>query len=509
AAGAAGGAAAGGAAAEATMAAMTTSIARSFETLERDQQGYATSNGLLSVVNGMARLPGRKTVVFFSEGMAIPERVQTQFQSVIAAANRANVAIYTMDAAGLRAESPTKATADEMRAAEKKHFNNLGKEDALGIMTKDAERNEDLLRMNPQAGLGQLADQTGGFLIRDTNDARGSFRQIAQDMRFHYVLGYTPSNQDYDGRFRPITVKVRRSGLDVHSRRGYFAVKPGGTSPLLPYETRAVALLDRGGPPPQAFPIQAVGLVFPRRQTLSQVPVLVQVPGRAVKYAADPRQKDVQSADLAVVVRVRNEYQQEVSRLSQHFQLSAASAKLAEAQAGDILFYRQADLPPGKYTLEAIAYDATATAASLRTVPLEVPGASAGTSLSSLVLIDRIEKVPPSERDPANPFYYGDALVYPNMGAPFRKSAVKALGFFFTACDTKPGHKAVIEVAKGGQSLGKLPLDLPAANADGVVQSAGALPLAGFGPGAYELRLSLLDGVRPVASRTASFTVTE
>jgi VWFA-related protein len=508
AAGSAGAALAAGAASERDMAQITASMARSFETLERDQQGYATSNGLLAVVNGMARLPGRKTIVFFSEGMAIPVRVQAQFQSVVHAANRANVAIYTMDAAGLRTKSPTEETRREMMAANEKRFRSLGREDDLGIMTRDAERNEDLLRLNPQAGLGQLADQTGGFLIRDTNDARSGFRQISQDMRFHYVLGYTPSNQEYDGRFRTVTVKVRRPGFEVHSRRGYFAVKPGGSSPLLPYETRAVALLDRGGPTPQAFPLQAVGLVFPRKETVSQVPVLVQVPGRAVKYAADPTQKDVQTADLAIVVRVRNEYQQEVSRLSQHFQLSAPTAKLAEAQSGDILFYREADLPPGRYTLEAIAYDATATAASLRSFPLEVPApGSSGTALSSLVLIDRIEKVPSSERDPRNPLYYGDALVYPNMGEPFHKSAVKALGFYFTARNA--GQKALLEVAKSGQIIGSLPLDLPAPNADGLIQNAGALPLFGFAPGVYELRLSLMSGTQRLASRTAAFTVAE
>ena len=50
------------------------------------------------------------------------------------------------------------------------------------------ERNEDVLRLNPESGLGQLANETGGFLVRDTNDARAGFRRIAEDMRFHYLL---------------------------------------------------------------------------------------------------------------------------------------------------------------------------------------------------------------------------------------------------------------------------------------------------------------------------------
>ena len=78
---------------------------RTFDALERDQQGYATTNGLLAVVNGLKAIPGRKTVVFFSEGLAITANVQAQFRSVISSANRANVSVYAIDAGGLRMES--------------------------------------------------------------------------------------------------------------------------------------------------------------------------------------------------------------------------------------------------------------------------------------------------------------------------------------------------------------------------------------------------------------------
>ncbi len=152
---------AGGASAERDIARMEMGMLRSFEALERDQQGFATSNGLLAVVQGLARIPGRKTVVFFSEGMTIPDRVLKEFQAVIATANRANVAIYTMDAGGLRTHSPTEETRAELEAAATSALSRNGKEDENGIMMKDAERNEDLLRLNPQSGLGQLAEQTG------------------------------------------------------------------------------------------------------------------------------------------------------------------------------------------------------------------------------------------------------------------------------------------------------------------------------------------------------------
>ena len=84
--------------------------------MERDQEGYATTNGLFSIISTLGTLPGRKSLILFSEGIAIPPAVQRLFLGVIDAANRANVSIYTMDAAGLRAESEQAMIRDQVNA---------------------------------------------------------------------------------------------------------------------------------------------------------------------------------------------------------------------------------------------------------------------------------------------------------------------------------------------------------------------------------------------------------
>ena len=126
------------------------------------------------------------------------------------------------------------------------------------------ERNEDYLRLNPESGLGQLADETGGFLIRDTNDATPGFRRIQEDMRFHYLLSYTPANTAFDGRYRTIGVKVARPGVTVQTRKGYFAVRPEYAVPVRAYEAPALALLD-SSPRPEAFAMKLGGAQLPRR----------------------------------------------------------------------------------------------------------------------------------------------------------------------------------------------------------------------------------------------------
>jgi hypothetical protein len=455
-------------------------------------------------------------VVFFSEGLAIPSNVQAQFRSVIHSANRANVSVYAMDAAGLRAQSMSEETRREMQQANERRRRELesGRDDAeAGPATRGLERNEDLLRLHPESGLGQLANETGGFLIRDTNDAASAFRQIEEDMRFHYLLGYSPSNENYDGRFRAISVKLKRPGLQVQTRQGYYAIRAAESTPLKSFEAPALALLDHKTRP-HDFPLQATALSFPATNRPGLAPVLVRVPGSTITYAPDKQDKSgkkTHRADLAVVVRVRNEAGQEVDRLSQQYLLSAPEASLEAARRGDILFYREADLGPGRYTLDAIAYDAVAQRASVRTLGLEVGPAEEGRPrLSSIVLVASAERVPKGEEQPDSPLYYGETVIYPNMGDPFRKATSPALGFFFTVYGVKgDAHpRATIEVLKGDQPAGKVVAELPAADANGRIQYAGALPLQSFPPGTYRLKVTAMAGTG-FDSRQAPFTVVE
>jgi hypothetical protein len=245
------------------------------------------------------------------------------------------------------------------------------------------------------------------------------------------------------------------------------------------------------------------------------VPVLVRVPGSAVTYQLDKQDKSgkkMHLADLAVVVRVKNEAGHEVDRLSQHYALSAAADKLEAARRGDVLFYRLADLPPGRYTMEAVAYDAQSQKGSVTTAALEVPASQEGRPrLSSVVLVGRAEKVTPAEAESDSPLIYGETLIYPNMGEPFRRSTSTAVGFFFTLYGVKdavPPAQATIEVYRGGQGAGRVTASLPAPDATGRIQYAGALPLQSFPAGSYTLKVTATAG-GGVDTRQAAFTVTE
>jgi len=213
-------------------------MSETFSMLERDQAGYGVMNALTAVVNALKLVPGRKSVLYFSEGLILPPNVQPRFLSLIDEANRANVAVYAMDAKGLRAESTQAEARDEINAYASNRLNSGERSiGAGGAASRYLEINEDRLRMDPSSGLGQLAQETGGFLIQGSNNFDRGFNRVTEDIRAHYVLTYASSRPTYDGKFRSIGVKVKREGLTVSHRKGYYAVPPSADgAPVLAFE---------------------------------------------------------------------------------------------------------------------------------------------------------------------------------------------------------------------------------------------------------------------------------
>ena len=93
-------------------------------------------------------------------------------------------------------------------------------------------------------------------------------------------------------------------------------------------------------------------------------------------------------------MRIRDGEGHEVQKLSQQYVLTGEAKDLEAAKKGEILFYREPDLPPGVYTMESIVFDATAGQGSARVATLTVPAAEpSALGMSSLVLVNKVEEV--------------------------------------------------------------------------------------------------------------------
>ena len=121
------------------------------------------------------------------------------FQGVIDAANRANVSFYPLDALGLSAPGATVSPTARGGGASAP-------------------------RSAPQtAQLRALASETDGFAVVDPGNLDRGLKRAVDDLTSYYLLGYASSNPKLDGTARTISVRVKRPGVDVRSRRGYRA----------------------------------------------------------------------------------------------------------------------------------------------------------------------------------------------------------------------------------------------------------------------------------------------
>ena len=499
-------------AAEAQFAEMTRRAVEGFEVLERSQQGYASTDALLAIISALSRLPRRKALIFFSEGVAIPTVVQSHFRSVISAANRANVSIYTVDAAGLRVLSADAQTGRDLAALGRRRIAVAGSpSDGSGPMSRDLERNEDLMNQNPEGGLSQLAGETGGLFIGGTNNPGARLRQVDEDLHGYYLLSYSPKNQDFNGQFRQINVKVNRPGVEVQARKGYYALDTSYDTPVLHYEAPALALLgSKSTPPPNAFNSRVAAFDFPAAGRAGRVPVMVEVPSGSINFVVNKEKKQY-ATNFSVIVLVRDESRRVVRKLSNQYILGGPLDKLDAARQGKILFYRETQLEPGRYTVSSVVYDATNNRASATESALEVPAVEESRlRLSSIVIIKSAEQATAADKQSQNPFHFGELLLYPNMGEPVRKAASKNLAFYVAVYPARGANatpaKLKLEITQNGRAVGQATNDLPAPDADGRIQYASAVPLDKYAPGDYELKVTVTDA-RDTVTRTEKFKI--
>jgi len=205
-----------------------------------------------------------------------------ELRQIAQRANRANVSFYIIDPRGL-------AVFD----------------DQIGPM-RPATPDDDRARLSSrQNGVRELAGQTDGAVVLNTNDVRGATARMMADLGSYYLMNYYSSNPKLDGRFRRITVRVKRDGVEVRARPGYLAPTeaearaagvapagaPGGPAALPPVVTRALEMITpaRGNLPVR---IQAAGGRGSIRAVVELDPVTLKLPewatGGTVRLTIDP-----------------------------------------------------------------------------------------------------------------------------------------------------------------------------------------------------------------------------
>jgi VWFA-related protein len=195
---------------------------------------------LQNITDALRGWTGRKTVVLFSDGFPIwnlrgrgvltpldqvygpGEDVLDAIERLTDLANRASVVIHAVDPRGL-------VTTGISAADSLPDFS-----DTVALNVMGARR---AALQDSQASLAYIAEQTGGLAVVDSNDVSGGVARILSGSHAYYLVGYSPERTTFSHerlRFHRLEVKVKRRGLTVHARKGFFGISDEAVAAMAP-----------------------------------------------------------------------------------------------------------------------------------------------------------------------------------------------------------------------------------------------------------------------------------
>jgi VWFA-related protein len=461
-----------------------------------------TLSALRSLVDGQRAIPGRKSVIYFTWGMYLTPELDMPFRSLMATANRDNITFYSVDTRGVMTGARNAGATGQLAGAARASASTMTK--TSGAVTKDEVMSSDnaevSARANVQESIRDLAESTGGFLIGDSNDLRVPLRHVNEEISAYYEVSFNPGIQNYDGSFRKIAVNANRKDLVIHARNGYFALPPEArASGLQPYEVPLLKVLSEATVS-EDVKFRAGTILLQPRADGTSASVLVEVPLHELQAKAGPAKGmlDVHCSLVALVKDAKGEVVQKLTR-DRGFQVTPDQLKM-----GNFLDKMTVTLAPGKYTLESAVMDRESGKIGTQRSEFTVPSKAPGVGISSLT---PMRSYTPNAKglDPNDPFQFQGGSVTPTMDLTVKKGPNAVLRLFFTVYpDASASATAAVEIEflQAGKSLTKVPMQLPAADAQGRIPYLMTIPAESIPSGNYEVRATAKQGATTASSST-------
>lgn len=207
------------------------------------QRQAATLASLVRLLDGLAAQPGRKAVILVSEGF-VHDPAILEHRALVEAARRARAAVHVIDPRNPGAMSHEAESVDVMDIRDLHQ--------AMARVPRESE------------GSDAIAHATGGRIVRSVHSLPDTLARIGGELRTYYLLGYAPPGARADGRYHELKVALKRPGLKLEARPGYFAL--ASTAQRASRETPATALQTAMASPFDAtgLPVQLAGFVLGR-----------------------------------------------------------------------------------------------------------------------------------------------------------------------------------------------------------------------------------------------------
>ena len=472
------------------------------------QQARPVLAALAAIAEGLRPIPGKKTLVLFSQGFVTPAVLDWQVQSTIDIANRANVAIYIIDSAGLRASAPTgsyipstplggisAATSQEQRIRAN------GGETVFDTARQEGQTREyDILY--------RLSGDTGGKFLKGNNDIGLGLERINEEIQSRYTLAYRSSNQNFDGSFRKVKIEVRRPDVQILSRNGYYAIPPEELVLLSPADKKLLTGFDDALANP-GLPLFVSMTPFRTRGGLYTVPLAIEMPPAAVRF---DRKGEKRSLQLEVLGVLKSGAGRVISRLGGNFDVNLNNDDYNQILSNNIFYRQDLQLASGEYTMELIVKDKLSGKIAAHREQLVLPEAEPEFAATPVVLsryVEAASQLPPNPADFPDVFVHGRQVIRPSAARQFKPSdnLIMLLAVYNAANSpdtSKPLVRVTVRLLKDGQPATKF-FDYVLTDIEERpvphLTFAQYLPLANLAPGHYQATIEVKDMVTRKSSK--------
>jgi VWFA-related protein len=442
----------------------------------QDQHCLASLAGLLALARIQRQIVGRKVVIYFTQGLMADSNARDMLRSIVGAANRSGVSIYTVDTNAIdeQAGEGLLASAAMGGATAATRMNPAPTTSGSGAATQPVPQlppgmlaqlsdTRDQVEFEGLSGyknpLAELAGKTGGTYITATDDLKKPVQQLIEDMTTYYEASYVPPISEYDGKFRAVAVKPVRSGLRIHSRAGYFALPPGSGSGMRPFEAPLMKLLSESQWSTDIKFRSAVlrlGILPDGNENV----LAIEVPVTELETRDDPN-SNLYSLHVSMVAQIKNKAGEVIEHFSEDIPRHASLDSKGSPDSELITMQRHFLADPGGYVVEAAVLDRNSQKAGAQRLEFEIPSEMTGPSLSDVTIVQRVEPLP-TEMELTEPMRYGAGKVVPSVSGNV-PHGVKNISFFFMIHpdpNSAEQPRLEMEVLKSNEQIALLPLQL-------------------------------------------------
>jgi len=352
---------------------------------------------LQSLMQALNKLPQKKSVIYFSNGIT-QNGVDNQsaLRTTTAAAVKANTSIYSLDVRRLQAFPP---------GGEAQNASLHGQSAYAGTsILSDLNGNA-----ASQDTLATISADTGGKAFFDSNDFSGVFSQVQKDSSVYYVLGFTSNNPLKDGRFRHLKVLVNRPDLKLDFRSGYYADRDfehlNRADREQQLEDELAAQLPRVD-----VPLYAGASYFRRDDSHYYLAISLVIPGSQIPFVAE---KDKDNATIDVIGQALAEGKIPVGSQRDTVKLAVESAR--QVRHKNVQYNTGFLLAPGNYHLKFVVREnQTGRMGSFET-DIRIPDLRKMPLKMSSVVLSSLRTQSTAKKSNSNPLVQDQMELVPNI----------------------------------------------------------------------------------------------